>query len=283
MAQASPIDVLRQAIGKSLEADEPIAAVPARHLAATFDRDAGDLVEGAALPPGWHWLYFLDAPDTQVLGTDGRTVPNGFLPDTGLPRRMWASGSFVFHGDLLLGQGAQCTTRIADITRKQGRSGALVFVTTEHAVRQGGRLVVEERRNLVFRDAPQPGEQPRQDDAPGDAAWGRAVMPDPVLLFRFSALTFNAHRIHYDAAYCHEVEGYPGLVVHGPMPALLMLDLLGRECPGRMLRRFDYRAAAPLFGVDVFTVCGKPHEGGADLWIAGSQGQLATAGTAVFA
>ena len=283
MAQATPIEVLERAVGKTQESSDRIALAPARNLAATFDRAADALEPGSALPPGWHWLYFLDAPESRLLGEDGRTVPNGFLPDTGLPRRMWASGSFTFHGDLALGDDATCTMRIADIAHKQGRSGALVFITTDHAVVQGGRLLIEERRNLVFRDMPQAGGQPRPEPAPVDAAWQRTVMPDPVLLFRFSALTFNAHRIHYDADYCRNVEGYPGLVVHGPMLALLMLDLLGRHCPGRALRRFDYRAASPLFAGERFTVCGKPTGEGAELWVAGSQGQLATAGIVVFA
>ncbi|MDA0219352.1 MAG: MaoC family dehydratase N-terminal domain-containing protein [Proteobacteria bacterium] len=284
MVDVTSIEALRQSVGKCQEACDPIALAPARHLAATFDRGDADLVEGGALPPGWHWLYFLDAPATALLGPDGRTVPQGFLPDTGLPRRMWASGSFVFHGALRLGGQARSTMTIADITQKQGRSGALVFITTQHLVHQDDRLVVEEQRNLVFREAEQPGETPRHDEAPRDGTWQRTVMPDPVLLFRFSALTFNAHRIHYDSTYCREVEGYPGLVVHGPMLALLMLDLLGRECPGRAVRRFDYRAASPLFAGEPFTVAGRESaEGAAELWVAGSRGQLATAATATFA
>ena len=283
MAEATPIEVLERAVGKAQAASDRIALAPARYLAATFDRPGDGLEAGSGLPPGWHWLYFLDAPESRLLGEDGRTVPNGFLPDTGLPRRMWASGSFTFHGDLVLEGDATCTMRIAEIAHKQGRSGALVFITTDHAVVQDGRTVIEERRNLVFRDMPQAGSQPRPEAAPADAAWQRTVMPDPVLLFRFSALTFNAHRIHYDADYCRTVEGYPGLVVHGPMLALLMLDLVGRHCPGRVLRRFDYRAASPLFAGEPFTVCGRPDGEGAVLWVTGSQGQLATAGTVVFA
>jgi len=270
------------AIGRSKEERDLIALAPARRLAATFDRDEGVVAEQGPLPPGWHWLYFLDAPPSADLGSDGRTVPQGFLPDTGQPRRMWAGGSFVFHAPLRIGAAADCVTTIADVRRKEGRSGTLVFITTEHRVSQDGRLAVEERRNLVFRAPPRPDEAPRSEAAPEGAAWRRMLRPDPVLLFRFSALTFNAHRIHYDAAYCREEEGYPGLVVHGPMLALLLLDLVGREMPGRTVRRFDYRAVAPLFAGAPLAVCGKPIAGGAELWIEGETGALATAATAQF-
>ena len=274
---------MTSAVGRTQEEIDLIALAPARRLAATFDRAPDMVAEGGALPPGWHWLYFLDAPPTAELGSDGRTTPHGFLPDTGLPRRMWAGGSFVFHRPLRIGEVADCVTAIADIRRKEGRSGALVFITTEHRVSQQGRLAIEERRNLVFRAPPQPGETPRREPVPSDSAWRRELVPDSVLLFRFSALTFNAHRIHYDEAYCREEEGYPGLVVHGPMLALLLLDLVGRECTDRTVARFEYRAVAPLFAGAPLAVCGRPVDGGAELWIEGADGTLATTATATFA
>lgn len=283
MAEANTEATLREAISRTQDVQDLIAVTPARHLAVTFDRAPEPLVEGSALPCGWHWLYFLDAPASAVLGEDGRTVANGFLPDTGLPRRMWASGSFRFIEPIVLGREARCRTRIVDVTRKQGRSGPLAFITTEHDVSQDGRLMLQERRNLVFREASRPDETPKVEDAPGNATWRREILPDPVLLFRFSALTFNGHRIHYDSDYCRQVEGYPGLVVHGPMLALLLLDLVERAFPGSSIVRFDYRAVSPLFAGAAFAVCGREGENGIELWIEGPQGQLATHASAVLA
>jgi len=266
-----------EAVGRRKDAVDVLASRQARHLAQTFDRDPAGLEDDGVLPPGWHWLYFLDAPPTGVLGEDGRTVPGGFLPETGLPRRMWASGSFRFEDDLRLGRPATCTTTIAEVAHKTGRSGKLCFITTEHRVAQDDRDAIVETRNLVFREAPRPGEAARRVDPPGEAVWRREITPDAVLLFRFSALTFNAHRIHYDIDYCRDVEGYPGLVVHGPMLALLLLDLAERMMPGRRFRRFDYRAVAPLFTPDRFSICGRPDgDDRALLWIEGPDGALAT-------
>jgi 3-methylfumaryl-CoA hydratase len=272
------------AVGRSRDVDDLISLTPARYLAATFNRDSADLAEGRPLPPGWHWLYFLDAPSSAVIGEDGRTVPGGFLPETGLPRRMWAGGSFVFHEPLVLGRPATCRTVITDVARKQGRSGDLAFITTEHTISQCGVKAATETRNLVFRDAPKPDEQPRREPATGQAKWCREIVPDPVLLFRFSALTFNGHRIHYDIDYCREQEGYPGLVVHGPMLALMLLDLVAREAPERSIAAFRYRAVAPVFSPDRFSVCGAPGgDNKAELWVADSSGHLATTAEIVFA
>jgi len=273
-------DGLALAVGRRMEATEQLAVAPARRLAATFDRPENGLEDGASLPPGWHWLYFLDAPRTALLGEDGRTVPGGFLPETGLPRRMWAGGRFEFHGALRLGLPALCTTTLVDARRKEGRSGSLAFLTTRHAVSQDGDVRVEEHRDLVFRAAPGPDERPQRQAAPTGAVWRRTLTPDPVLLFRFSALTFNAHRIHYDLEYCRTVEGYPGLVVHGPMMALLMLDLLQRELPDVAVGSFDYRAAMPVFAGSPIHVCGRPSGEGADLWIEARDGALVMSGRA---
>jgi len=274
--QERSVEGPESAIGRSKTAEDILSVMPARHLASTFDRDEGVIQEGVALPPGWHWLYFLDAPPSGVLGHDGRTIPNGFLPETGLPRRMWAGGSFTFHRDLLLGGEAVCRTTIENVARKEGRSGSLAFITTEHCVSQGGSEALVETRDLVFRAAPRPGETPKRLEPPTKAAWRREITPDPVLLFRFSALTFNAHRIHYDIDYCRTEEGYPNLVVHGPMLALLLLDLAERELPGRRFRQFRYRGVSPLFVPDRFTVCGcADRDDHALLWVEGPDGALA--------
>jgi len=273
---------LEAAIGRVRSAADRIERRAALLLAATLDRDDAALREGAPLPPGWHWLYFLDAPLTGQLGEDGRTVPGGFLPDTGLPRRMWAGGTIDFDAPLPLGSEATCEARIDNIEAKQGRSGPLVFVTTRHVISSGGRRAVEERRDLVFRGLPGEDEPQRREQAPGCGTWRRVVTPDPVLLFRFSALTFNAHRIHYDVDYCRAVEGYPTLVVHGPLLALLMLDLVARERPDGVVRSFAYRVLAPLYSGSPFAVCGCEREGGAELWVEGPDGTLATKGRVAF-
>lgn len=276
------IDAPEDAVGRTMVQEDLLASAQARYLAATFGRDEDVLVDGGSLPSGWHWLYFLDVPPTSVVGDDGRTVARGFLPETGLPRRMWAGGSFRFEHDLRLGDAATCTTTITDVARKEGRSGPLAFITTEHRVAQEGHDAIIEKRNLVFRDAPNPGESARRIDSPGDAVWRREVQPDALLLFRFSALTFNGHRIHYDIDYCRDVESYPGLVVHGPMLALLLLSLAEEMMPDRRITSFDYRAVAPLFTPDNFAVCGCPEgDDRARLWIEGPDGALRMTAEAV--
>ena len=277
---AAPSD----AVGRTRESMDLLGVTPARHLAATFDRDDTGLGPGARLPCGWTLLYFLDAPPTSLVGRDGRTTPGEFIPDTGLPRRMWAGGSFTFERDLALDRPARQTVTITGIERKKGRSGDLCFVTTEHRTSQDDKDAVIEVRNLVFRDAPGASSEARPVAPPEGATWKRRVVADPVLLFRFSALTFNAHRIHYDVEYCRNEEAYPDLVVHGPMQALLMLDLAERTFAGRPIRHFRYRGVAPLFAPHAFHVCGKPEEGDyLRLWIESSSGGLATSASLEFA
>ena len=268
---------ITDAIGRTRSSVEVLGVPSARHLAATFDRDEEDLEAGSALPPGWTLLYFLDAPPTSAVGRDGRTSSGEFIPDTGLPRRMWAGGSFTFTGDLILGRPATSTMTVRNVARKEGRSGALCFVTTEHRIEQDGRDVVTEIRDLVFREAPKSSEPVRRVDPPEPATWRRSIVADPVLLFRFSALTFNAHRIHYDIEYCRNEENYPNLVVHGPMQALLLLDLAGRVLPERRILHFRYRGVAPVFAPGSFSVCGAPDaDDRVRLWIEDSGGGLAT-------
>lgn len=286
-------DALARAVGRTRQQRDVLALAPAHRLAATLDRDGAGLEQGAMLPWGWHWLYFLEAPPTSAIVRDGRSVPGGFLPQTGLARRMWAGGSFAFQAPLLLGDEASASVTLTKAARKRGRSGALAFLTTEHRIAQAGRAAVVETRELVFREAPPRSwpapsdESPRPDEAapprpapPAEAVWRRRVEADPVLLFRFSALTFNAHRIHYDLEYCRQQEGYPGLVVHGPLLALLLLDLARRiqeagELPQRPFARFRYRASAPLFAPATLALAGCPRAGGALLWAAGDDGAAA--------
>ncbi|MFQ5958379.1 MAG: MaoC family dehydratase N-terminal domain-containing protein, partial [Alphaproteobacteria bacterium] len=273
-------------VGRRRSAEDVIAPGPVARLAATLDRDDPPPAAGDALPPGWHWLYFLHATPHKGLGPDGHDVRGGFLPPVALPRRMWAGGRMTFGEPLRIGESARRESEIVSITPKEGRAGALVFVTVRHVFSGEGGTAVEEEHDVVYREAPQAGApEPAPAMPPQAPAWEHRVDPDPVLLFRFSALTFNGHRIHYDRDYATGVEGYPGLVVHGPLTAILLLDLLRRSLPDRAPARFDYRALVPLFDTAPFTVAGAPGEDGrsAALWAARPDGAMAMSGTVTLA
>ena len=203
------------------------------------------LGDGDEMPGFFHHVYFWEPLPAGALGRDGHPARGGLVPDLGLPRRMWAAGRLVRHAPLRLGIRATRQTTVEGVTRKSGRSGPLGFVTLRHDIRQRGQLCVTEWQELVYRDDPSPDDPPRPaKPAPGDADLSRALETDPVLLFRYSALTLNGHRIHYDAAYAREVEGHDGLVVHGPLLALRLLQLT-EELTGPV-PDFRYRATAPL-------------------------------------
>ena len=251
-----------------------ITAAPVRALAATLDRNDQEPQPGDPLPPLWHWLYFLPSHRQSELGPDGHAKRGGFLPPVPLPRRMWAGGRFEFKRPLRIGETVQRVSRIVDVKYKEGRTGPLVFVVVRHEISDA---IVEEH-DIVYRGEVAAPQDPRQ--APAEAAWERVIHPDDVLLFRYSALTFNGHRIHYDRRYATEVEGYPGLVVHGPLLATLLLDLLRRNLPGAAVTRFAFRAVSPLFDVAPFAVCGKPEGDAVKLWAKNAEGGLAMEATA---
>jgi 3-methylfumaryl-CoA hydratase len=237
---------------------------------------------GAPLPPGWHWLFFNGAARASELGPDGHPRRGGFLPPVPLPRRMWAGGRLSFAAPLPVGTVARRESQVASVEAKRGRSGDLVFVLVRHRIFGADGLAVEEEHDIVYRAQPAPGAPaPWTEAAPSGAAWRREVRPDPVLLFRYSALTFNGHRIHYDHPYVTRVEGYPGLVVHGPLIATLLLDLAIRE-GGAVIRRFSFRAKSPLFDTAPFSLNGTPAAGGRTvrLWAAAPDGALAMEATA---
>jgi 3-methylfumaryl-CoA hydratase len=251
---------------------------PARGMAALLDRDPAALAEGDPLPPGWHWLYLNPATPRSRLGPDGHARRGGFLPPVALPRRMWAGGRLRFPRPLLLGERVERRSRILSVEEKQGSTGSLVRVTVAHEVRGEGGGAVEEEQDLIYREAARPGEPPRATPPlPAEAEWREAFLPDAVTLFRFSALTFNGHRIHYDHPYATGVEGYPGLVVHGPLTALLLLDAAARHA-GRRPAAFRYRAVGPLFGDEPITLAGRAAAGpdAAEAWAAGPSGTVAT-------
>ena len=272
-------------VGRSETRHDTATLAPLAAMSATLNREDSAPREGDALPPLWHWLYFLPQHRHDELGPDGHAKLGGFLPPVPLPRRMWAGGRFEFLQPLQVGQAAKRTSRIADISTKQGRSGALVFVRVRHEIANDHGLALTEEHDIVYRDPPQPGAAAEPPpSAPGDEQFSRSITPDPVLLFRYSALTFNGHRIHYDRSYVTEVEGYPGLIVHGPLIATLLLDLLRREQPRARVARFAFKALRPIFDLHAFSVHGQPEgERSVQLWARDHEGFLAMTATAELA
>ena len=273
-------------IGRSETVSDTVTATPCAALSATLDRPGDRPPPGTPLPPLWHWLYFLPLHRQSDLGPDGHARRGGFLPPVPLPRRMWAGSRFAFHAPLRVGDALTRTSTIDDVTEKSGRSGPLVFVKVRHEIRRQHEAAVAltEYHDIVYREAPRPGDvAPAALPAPGDAAWERRWVPDDVLLFRYSALTFNSHRIHYDRRYVTEVEGYPGLVVHGPLLATLLLELLRERVPDADVAHYEFRAVRPVFDLDPFFACGAPQPGGKSvrLWTRDHAGCLAMDATAV--
>ena len=276
-------------VGRSEAREDSIDARPLTLLAATLDRDDPLPRPGDAVPPLWHWLYFLAAYRQSEVGSDGHATRGGFLPPVPLPRRMWAGSRIEWHRPLCVGATATRASRVVSVTPKRGASGELVFVVVRHEISVAGKLALTEEHDIVYRNAapasppaPPPADPAASPTAP--AAWTRRIVPDAVLLFRYSALTFNSHRIHYDRRYVTGVEGYPGLVVHGPLLATLLVDLLRRQLPERALARFEFRALRPLFDGAPFDLCARPEDGGlVGLWVQGPDGVPAMRATATLA
>ena len=280
----SELDHLRQWIGKTESHADVATAWPVAALAATLDRRDPDPAAGDPIPPGWHWLYFLESTPASELGADGHPRRGGFLPPVPLPRRMWAGGRIEFMRPLRVGETLRRDSEIIAVEPKQGKGGNLVFVTVRHTIVASGDTAAVEEHDIVYLEAVRPGDPPPQGrPAPTDPKWRREIVLDPVLLFRFSALTFNGHRIHYDLDYARNEEHYPGLVVHGPLQTILMLDLARREV-SRPVKKLDYRALHPVFHTERMTVNGAPGGDGskAELWTANAAGTYAMTGTAYF-
>ncbi|NNC93289.1 MAG: acyl-CoA dehydrogenase [Acidimicrobiia bacterium] len=251
---------LRAWIGRREETTDVITAWPVRALQATLDLPDPEPQNGDPLPPLWHWLFFLPTAAHSDLGSEGHALPGGFLPPVPLPRRMFAGGRFTFHRPLRIGEPATRTGTVRSVEEKHGKTGQLLFVTVRYEFTTDEGLCIAEEQDLVYREAPHGTQAPAPGIKPVPTApWTHVVEPDPVMLFRFSALTFNGHRIHYDHPYVTEVEGYPDLIVHGPMTALLLADLARRNGSGP-IRTFAFRARAPLFTNGPFTVLGGPEE-----------------------
>ena len=289
---------LQDWIGRSETVEDIATATPYAALAATLDWPAtgGEGLQrpqllqrpsrppaGTPLPCLWHWLYFLPIAAQRDIGEDGHPKRGGFMPPVPLPRRMWAGSDFEFHEPLLVGDALSRTSTLLDVKEKSGRTGSLIFVKVRHEIRRNGAQAVAltEHHHIVYRAAASPDDvAPPPQAAPtgGDAegTWERRIVPDDVLLFRYSALTFNGHRIHYDRKYVTSVEGYPGLVVHGPLIATLLMDLLRRNLPDAQVLRFAFKAVRPTFDIHAFSVHGQPSADGktVHLWGRDHEGWL---------
>jgi 3-methylfumaryl-CoA hydratase len=276
---------LKDWIGRSETVSDVVTATPYAALSATLDRTAERPAEGAKLPALWHWLYFLPLHRQSEIGPDGHAKRGGFLPPVPLPRRMWAGSQFRFDAPLRVGDAVTRVSTIHDITEKSGRTGPLVFVKVRHEIRRDGAAenAITEFHDIVYREAAKADDAPPPPQpAPAGAAWHRRWVPDDVLLFRYSALTFNGHRIHYDRRYVTEVEGYPGLIVHGPLIATLLLDLLRHERPDAEVVAYRFKAVRPTFDINPFHVCGEPLADGKTfhLWAKDHEGWLTMDATA---
>lgn len=274
---------LSQWIGRSETRVERLAPFSANALAATLNRNDPPYQDGVALPPLWHWLHFLPVSPLSEAGPDGHPARGGFLPPVPLPRRMWAGSRLEFHKPLRIGETCSRVSTVTKVEHKAGKAGDLVFVTVRHEISGEAGPAISEEHDIVYREAAVPGAASAPPvAAPVEAGWSFAISPDPVLLFRYSALTFNSHRIHYDIDYVTNEEGYPGLVVHGPLIATLLLDGLRRALPEAQLNRFAFRAVAPVFHIDPFAVHGAiTGAGNARLW-AEKHGALTMDGQAAF-
>ena len=271
----------RDWIGRTERRVDRVTAAPIAALSATLDRDDPEPRPGTVVPPPWHWLYFTPLTPQHDIGPDGHAKKGDFLPPVPLPRRMWAGSRIAFAHPLVVGDEIVRISRIADIVVKEGRSGRLVFVTVEHEIANPTGVAIREAHDIVYRDLPgADARSPTPPSAPTGETYRREIVPDPVLLFRYSALTFNGHRIHYDRSYVTDVEGYPGLVVHGPLIATLLLDNLRRYAWNANVRRFEFKAVHPLFDIEPFTVCGREESTHAHaLWARDARGALAMQAT----
>jgi len=277
MAEALP-DELAAWIGRSEESWDTITKGPLDRLAATLDHAKPYAFDEDAVPPLGHWLYFLPDARQSEIGRDGHPRRGGFLPPVdALPRRMWAGSRLAFHDPIRIGDRLRRRSVISSIRQKEGSAGPLVFVTVRHEIScEGQPAAIVDEHDVVYRGLQALAVRPSPQKAE-IGAWRRELVPDAVQLFRYSALTFNGHRIHYDRDYVTREEGYPGLVVHGPLIATLLLDLLRLNAPRSRVSAFSFRAVSPLFDADVMSVNATPP--GADgivrLWAANARDELA--------
>jgi 3-methylfumaryl-CoA hydratase len=282
--QSATLEHLREWIGREETVDDVVRRDAVRGLYATLDR-AERLREPLKVPQLVHWLHFHSMALQSDIGPDGHARRGGFLPPVPLPRRMWAGSRLTFTRTPAIGERIVKRSLIKDVRITEGKSGTLVFVTVEHRITGEAGAELTDEHDIVYREAAAPGAGvAAARPAPTGAVWRRQVTPDPVLLFRYSALTFNGHRIHYDRPYVTQVEGYPGLIVHGPLIATLLLDLFDRERPDAGAAAYSFRAVSPLFDGAPFFVCGAPAEDKrVRLWAESATGALAMEATVTIA
>jgi len=262
-------------IGNTEETEDVIGLAPVLAAAAMLDDVTTTFAAGSLLPPLWHWFFFLPKVPQSRIGIDGHPERGGFMPPIDLPRRMFAGARMRFVRPLVIGKPATRQSVIRDVTTKEGRTGRLAFVTVSHTIRQDDEACIEEEQDIVYREQGAPVAAVPSVPLPPvpSGVWTRTVTPDPILLFRFSALTFNAHRIHYDRPYATTIEGYPGLVVHGPLIAVMLLDLV-RLGTSRTVSAFTFRGQAPLFDLAPFRLVGTPSDMRVELEAQGPDGKV---------
>jgi 3-methylfumaryl-CoA hydratase len=284
MTDSIDLDHLRQWIGRTTEASDIVTAQLVKGLRATLFQEIGEPRPGDAAPFTAHWCLAAPVFPMSKLSQDGHPTRGGFLPRVPLPRRMWAGGQLEFFDTLRVGDESKRSSRISDVTMKTGSSGVLCFVSVEHEVTTPRGIAIRERQDIVYRDASsgQPAPQAKPPAAPPPAQHRESHMADPVLLFRYSALTFNGHRIHYDRDYVTKVEGYPGLIFHGPLQASFIVELAAGLRGGKPPRKFSYRGLQPLFEGSEFSINANQTADGMELWTANSAGQPTMKGTAVW-
>jgi len=282
------MEQMQQWIGKQQQSVDTVTAVPIMALRATLDQPDVNVKAGHQLPELWHWLYFLPLARQSEIGADGHPERGGFLPPVPLPRRMWAGSQFTFNQPVRVGDFIKRTSTIENVTHKTGKSGDLVFVRVKHDIKHIDRpqdlnttanntIAITEFHDIVYRQAPQPdAKPPAPKAAPESADWEHLIETDDVLLFRYSALTFNGHRIHYDRRYVTEVEGYPGLIVHGPLIATLLLEQMRKALHDAVITHYEFKALKPVFDTHPFYACGsvKPDNNTVQLWAKDHHGNV---------
>lgn len=266
---------LRSWVGRSVEALDVLTLEQALRMAALLDLDVPP-ADGAELPPLWHWAYFAPHARQSLIDVDGHPVRGDFLPPIALPRRMWAGSRVRFVAPLRIGQPVARRSEILSVEPKNGKQGKLVFVTVRHVLSNEAGVAIDEEQDIVYREPPASSSLPAQSVEKQRPEWSDTLTPDAVMLFRYSALTYNAHRIHYDLPYAKETEFYPGLVVQGPMTATLLLTAFGNR-NGARVEAFQFRGQSPLFADRPVRLCGKTGDtpGRYELWAEGPGGYTA--------
>jgi 3-methylfumaryl-CoA hydratase len=284
MTEKLDLDHLRQWIGRTTEVSDIVTAQLTKGLRATLFQEIGEPKPGDAAPFTTHWCLGQPVYPMSELGPDGHPTRGGFLPPVPLPRRMWAGGELEFVDALRVGDVATRSSRISDVTMKTGSTGVLCFVSVQHEVTTSRGVAIRERQDIVYRDVSGPAQTaPAKSPPPPPVAQHREThVSDPVLLFRYSALTFNGHRIHYDRDYVTKVEGYPGLIFHGPLQASFIVELAAKLHGGQPPKKLSYRGVQPLFEGSEFSINANTTDSGMELWIANAEGQPTMKGTATW-